>query len=217
MAEELMAIMNPRRRKRRRSLPPRGRGGRFLSRRSRGRRRKYRRNPFVQGLAAANPRRRRRRSVSFSPSRRRYRRNPAMNLRGLTRDVMGAAIGAAGGVAVDFGMRFMPLTWKTGAFGHLVRGGVSVGLGVLGTMVRGQMGRMLADMGKGALTITVYNAARQYITVPMGLGELTDDEVAQVLNPSPTVYEDLPLLEDSAGMGAYSMGMYDEQLTGMED
>lgn len=52
------------RRSRRRRTPPRGRGGRFLSRRSRGRRR-TRRNPLL-GLAA-NPRRRRRRRARRNP------------------------------------------------------------------------------------------------------------------------------------------------------
>lgn len=208
--EELMAVLNPKPKKRHAPRLSRDSRGRFLKRgvtRMSGRtnpkhkakrhskRRPYRKNPFVLGSVAANPKRHH------------YRRNPRPALGALIGEFTGALVGAGGGIAVDAAMRPLPLEWKSGAKGYLARGTASVLLGVVGSFLRGRAGNMLAAASRGALTITVYNAARQYVTVPMGLGELSDDEVSQILeNPSPVVYDQLPNTMPDEGMSEYTLG-----------
>ncbi len=130
----------------------------------RHRKRKYRRNP-VEALAAMNPRRRRR-----------YHRNPRLgfSMQALTGQVMDGALGAIGGVGLDAVMRFVPATWKTGPARYLVKGAGSVLLGVVAGMLKLPAAGKIAT---GAMTVTLYEAAREYVTTPMGLGEYTESDI----------------------------------------
>lgn len=181
MSELLAVLSNPRRKGKKRygkakHRHPRGvmasihtRSGKHVSR-GRWKRSGYRRNPKRRG----------------------YRRNPiGLSMAGLGNDLVSATAGAAGGVAVDFVMRPMPLPLKAGPLNYLVRGVASIGLGILGQAVRLPYA---AEVGRGALAITLYNAVRQYVLLPRGLGELSDDDITKLteaseMNPSQIVGE----------------------------
>lgn len=158
------------------------------------------------------PRKRKRRRMSVSSVRRRFSTNPAPRrglggmLGGLGSQVKDAAIGAAGGLAVDGAMKLAPLAMKSGPMSHLIRAALSLGIGMTGAAMRSPM---LAQMGAGALTVTAYQAAREYVTVPMGLAEYTEDDL-QGLGIVPGL-GDVPGLADASGdnMGEFVSPEYD--------
>jgi len=168
MAELL--LLNPRRRKRRRT--------RLTARRRR-------RNPFAafarnRNAMMANPRRRRRRR---NPSHRmsnlrRYvmrnrRNNPTMALtaRGIGTQVMNAATGAVGALAVDAVMgqvnNFLPPALKTPFVYPVVKMGAAIGLGVL---ARPLLPRHAGLMAAGSMTVTMRDFLRGFLpdALPMG-------------------------------------------------
>lgn len=135
------------------------------------------------------------------PQKRRVRRNP-IGLGGLRSggrslvgaikaQVIGASIGAAGAAALDFALRFAPVSVKTGAMSHVTKAAAAVALGLAG-----RRHALVAQAAQGALAITLYQALRQYVTVPMGMGEISDSDMQQ--------------LADSYGDGD-GMGVYDLQ------
>lgn len=163
MSEELLLI-NPRRRRRR----ARNARGQFVSgarrrrrrnpiaanprrRRRRNpvaalaanpRRRRYRRNPVA---ALANPRRRRRRNpIAVNPRRmrRRRRHNPRMALspRGIMNALIPAGMGAAGAVALDVAMNWIPLPaqFQTPLWRNVARVAGAFGLGYVSSFVLGR-------------------------------------------------------------------------------
>lgn len=136
-------------------------------------------------LLLANPARRRRRKKSTtvakrrkSPRRalamvkrtsvRRYRRNP-IKMRGIMDQVQGAAVGAAGALAVDVAMSKLPLpaALQTGPMKYAAQGLVSIGIGMLvGKVFKNRkLGTQLAD---GGLTVGLYGAGKTLLagTVP---------------------------------------------------
>lgn len=127
-------------------------------------------------------RRRVRRSKARKSSRRviRFHRNPIGGrslFGGMQSTLVNGAIGAAGGVAVDALLKLAPVSLKTGPVSHLTRAGAAIALGMLGNMVKLPFAGALAQ---GAMTIALYGAAREYVTVPMGLSEYTDNDVAEI-------------------------------------
>lgn len=127
--------------------------------------------------AAAAPAKRRKRSKSRAL---RFYRNPAPRRRaglvaGLGDQVIAGAMGAAGGLAVDVALKFAPLNLKTGLMAHLMRGVGAVALGMVGNMVKLPMA---GQMAQGAMTVALYGAARELVTVPMGLSEYTESDMA---------------------------------------
>lgn len=144
-----------------------------------------------------------------------YRRNPralfgggrgAMLGRGLGQELIAALAGAAGGAAVDLMMRPMPLAMKAGPLNYLVRGAASIGLGLIGQLVKVPGA---AELARGAMTITVYNALRQYVLVPRGLGELSEEDVAAIaaMNPEEVVVDGVgEYLLPAPAVGEYTMG-----------
>lgn len=206
--------MNPRR--------ARGPKGRFVKSRRRRRRnpialaanprrRRRRRNPIA---FAANPRRRRRRNpIAFANPRRRRRRNPRasyrrrrnpsmrnmLSLRGLTGALMPAAIGGAGALGVDLMLGYIPLpAWFDSPTGRIVaRVGGAFALGVLASFVVPR--RTATLITAGALTVTAYNALREYaplagISPPAYGGDYSDTRLSYV-SPAPML--------QGRGMGAY--------------
>lgn len=121
-------------------------------------------------VVSANPKRRRRRSrvAAVRVSRRRFRRNPLpSSMSGfLSNSVMPAAVGAAGAVGVDYVLaNFVPLVAPanlvTANTLPLWRIAGAFGVGMLVSMAAGE--KAGAEATAGALTVTAYNMARNYM------------------------------------------------------
>lgn len=188
---EQLLLVNPSKR--------RGRGRKTKAKRSRARRTGHRSHTI---RVHKNPIRSRRHRRSI-----RFHRNPISGgARGLMRTVTGTAvdgaIGAAGGIAVDAMLKLVPVSMKTGPMGHLVRGAGAIVLGLVGGIAKIPAAGKLAT---GAMTIALYNAAREYVTVPMGLGEYTDSDIAELAGLSGALgYDDTAALENGgANVGEF--------------
>lgn len=125
--------------------------------------RKIRRNPAAKAAprvaAKSNPIRRRRRPAvaAYRSIRRRARRNPDGRLMG---QIMNAAVGGAGAVAVDVIQGYLPLptALRTGYMPYVVKAGLGFALGAFG---RDILGQNAARMGAGAMTVALYGALKQ--------------------------------------------------------
>jgi hypothetical protein len=160
MVGEVM-IVNPRAKKRRRPMTAKQR--KYFGPKRR-RTIHVRRNPTAVAAAPTSKRRGRRRArvASFVSAARRRTRGVAGELgEFLTKDLMPAAIGAGGALAVDMvwpHLTFLPDSLQTGPLAPLVRiaGAVAVGMAV--SAVGGKaMGRQAMA---GALVVTVYDIAK---------------------------------------------------------
>lgn len=167
MAAELMMI-NPRHDRRRKVTR---------------KRRAHRRSRRVT-YAARNPRRRSRRRVSRRISRvTRARRNPTRYRRarravgrsvrrvgsgvrgifgGMVRDLLPAGAGAAGALALDAALGYVPLPSfaQSGVPNALTRIAGAFGIGWLGGLVAGK--KFGEEMAVGAVTVTLYDLAKAY-------------------------------------------------------
>lgn len=144
----------------------------------------------------SRPRKGGRRSLKSNPRRsRRLRRNPiGAAFRRAGRGTIGVmplltsgALGAVGGALLDVAMKPVPLAFKTGHLGNAVRIGGSIALGFIAGAIKVPGA---ADIARGAMTISLYKALQQYVTGPMGLGDLSDDDLAA-------------MAEANDGMGAF--------------
>lgn len=100
-------------------------------------------------LRMMNPKRRHRRG---------RRRNPIhLNVMGTVTD---AAYGAAGALALDFAMGYLPLPafFQSGAGNYAAKGGIAIGLGLLADKVL--KFKKAQDIANGALTVVLHEAAR---------------------------------------------------------
>lgn len=120
---------------------------------------------------------RRRTAVSVTSTkvtRRRYKRNPSP--RGIMGQVQGAAVGAAGALAVDVLMAKLPMipaTMKTGVMGSAVQGAVSIGLGmIVGKFANKKLGTQIAD---GGLTVALHGAMKSAVGPSVGLSGYDDN------------------------------------------
>lgn len=154
-----MLLINPRRRKRRG-------GKRKMSALQRqyfgGGRRHKRRRKRSAPLLFSNPRRRSRRRHVM-----RLRRNPS--LRSATSNLMSgmvpAMVGAAGALGVDWALANfganLPASFMQGPLYPVTRIAACIGLGMLaGALVNKRVGSQVAA---GALTVVVYDTAKQYL------------------------------------------------------
>ena len=175
---EALFIVNPRRKKRRKSsrkgkMPAglrrywasrrKGRAAPKRRRRVHAKRRRARRaNPIM------NPRRsHRRRARRSNPvySRRRHRRSNPFSLSGVKGVLVPAAIGATGAVALDvayaYASPYLPATMQTGWFSTLAKIAGAFGIGFAASKVMGR------EKGKtvtlGALTVVGYGAIKPLI------------------------------------------------------
>jgi hypothetical protein len=200
MSELLAILSNPRGKKGHRKGARRGKYGRFVK----GARKAKKSKSVVTTMK------------SVITTRRGYRGNPrGISVQGLGADLMAATAGAVGGIALDLAMRPLPLAIKSGPVNHLVRGAASIGLGLLAQSVRMPFA---GDLARGAMSITLYNAARQYVLLPRGLGELSDDDIAELsaLNPVETVEgvgEYMPALAGPEGIAEYQLGNTEAELS----
>lgn len=152
-----LMLINPKRRTRKKTASPK--------------RRKARRNPF----AAAPARRRRSSAVAVRRAVRRARRNPSPRLGGgVMNDVMNAAIGAGGAVAVETIYNFLPLpvAMKTGMGATVGKAATAVALGMFGKRM---IGRAAGQMAAGALTVIAYDVIKGLMPAPSvaGLGYMS--------------------------------------------
>lgn len=164
---------------------------------------KKRRAPRARKAAAPKRRRKARRSSSTVVATRRYKRNPRFG-GGLVNKVTGAlvpaAIGAAGAIAVDVAMGYLPIPerFKTGPLRHVTNGLAAVGVGLAsGFVLKPEQARQVMN---GGLTVAIYKAGRdavQKFAPKITLAELEDDYVGDL-------EEDLNALlaNEAAGVGA---------------
>lgn len=141
-------------------------------------------------LLLANPRKRRakravakrktptrRRTVSAvtttKVTRRRYKRNPSPRL---MQQVQGAAVGAAGALAVDVLMAKLPMipaNMKSGVMGSAMQGIISIGLGMAASKFGNKkLGAQLAD---GGLTVALHGAMKSAAAPALGLNGFSDN------------------------------------------
>lgn len=158
--------------RRKRRSPTRNAKGHFVkkSRKGRAKRATARRRasgarrPAV-GYTVGSRRIRRRKLNPRASRRRRYKRNPLGGLpsvSGIVGQVVPAALGAAGGLALNIGLSYLPLpdVLKTGWARHGVRLVGALGLGYAARKFLGARGNAVAA---GALTIVVYDIFKQVI------------------------------------------------------
>lgn len=107
---------------------------------------------------APNPIRRRRHATRTvrSAARRRYRRNPVPRTGNLMHLLTSSAQGAMGAIVINTAFNFVPLPamLKTGSMQYVAKGALAV---MLGMFVRN---RMVAEMVKGSLTVTMHDAIK---------------------------------------------------------
>jgi hypothetical protein len=150
---------------------------------------------YVQG-----PKRIRRRKMN--PRRRASRRhsNPRFSVSGITSQLVPAAYGAAGAVALDIALGYIPLPamLTTGYAKHATRIVGALGIGWLaGKFLRGKS----QAIGSGALTVAVYGLMKdvlvQFAPNVKGLGDYEEISVNGYDDPAGTI---------NAGVGAYLGG-----------
>lgn len=176
---ELM-LLNPAKRptKRRRK-------GRALAKGRASRKTRARKNPATRAVMRVS---------AASAKRRRARRNPiGLSGGGLMSQVMQAAQGAAGALAVDAVMTYVPLPamLTTGTMRHVTKAGLAIALGLVGKKF---LGRAAGRMAEGAMTVAAYSAAKEALGgVGMnlaGVGYVSPAQsflpgMAEYINPSP--------------------------------
>lgn len=237
MAEELLLI-NPRRRRARNAK------GRFVknSRKRRrspvaAKRRRRRHNPIA--AVAVNPRRRRRRNpvaimnprrrrhaarhraVGYTVGSRRIRRrkmNPRLSFspRGIMNALIPAGMGAAGAVALDVAMNFVPLPaqFQTPLYKNIARIAGAFALGYVSSFVLGR--EKAKQVTLGALTVASYNVVRDVVTTnfpQLGLHgaetyDLSDLRMGYIspaarLSPGVGAYMRSSMPTPAPGVGAY--------------
>jgi len=204
-------LINPRKRGTTRKRNSKGRFVKSSARRAPAKRRvtRRRRNPTA---LAANPIRRRTRSVARKVSRR--RRNP-IRARGIVAQLMPAVKGAAGAVVTDLAYRFLPtpgpLAMLKGPLAPVTRIGVAFGASKLASMVIGK--KNAGEMLSGALTVIAYGLLNEHVLsrLPIvGVGEYVSgvgyNDAAMSFEPSGGVLPDPGMTDyegEQVGMGEY--------------
>jgi hypothetical protein len=136
--------------------------------------RRGRRSNPIHTVAHAAPARRRRAVAHHVKHRARRRHNP-ISLRGPLSMLMPALQGAAGAVAVNAAIKYLPLPimLKSGATANLTKGVLAI---LLGTFGRKLFGHTAVKMAEGALTVTATNAITQALgKTGLNLGDASGD------------------------------------------
>lgn len=216
----------------------RGKKGRFVKARRKARRKakrvvvaKRRRSRSsgakrpAMGYVQGSKRIRRRK---LNPRRRSYRRhhNPRFSVGGIVNQLTPAAFGAAGGIALDVALGYVPLPdmLKTGYAKHATR---IVGALGLGWVARKFMGRRGGEVAAGALTVAMYSLFKDVLVhfAPSvkGLGDyeeftIADTSMGAYMDPAQKLGAYLPDGSTVPGMGAYLQGDMDLQamMNGMD-
>lgn len=148
-------------------------------------------------------------------SRRRRHSNPRFSVAGLTSQLIPAAYGAGGAIALDVAMGYLPLPamLKTGYAKHATRIVGAMGIGwIAKKFLRGRGSAVAA----GALTVAVYHLLKdvivQFAPQVKGLGdyeEISIDNTADQIGgylPGAAMGAYLPDGSSAPGMGAYLGG-----------
>lgn len=223
MSEELLLI-NPRRRRNARGQFTKG-----VARRRRRRntisvnRRRRRRNPIAavaanprrrryrrrNPVALANPRRRRRRATGYVVGSRRIRRrklNPrVLSPRGILNALIPAGMGAAGAVALDLAMNYVPLPaqFQTPLWKNVARIVGAFGLGYVATFALGR--EKARQVTLGALTVASYTVIRDLVSQNFPQLGLSGAESYDMSDLRMGYLSPAPMLTSARqnGMGAY--------------
>lgn len=130
--------------------------------------------------------------------------------------LMPSVVGGAGALALDVAVAMLPLppTMKTGPMAPLVKAAGAVGIGMLAGQFLGR--RTGEQVAAGALTVTVYNVARQMLAkasggrIP-GLGEYVGEYVSEYVGEPPQLgYESSggQVGFDESELSGYETGVY---------
>lgn len=167
----------------------------------------------AQGYTVGSRKIRRRKLNPRGSRRRRYRRNPIglPSLGSITSQLTAAGIGAAGAMAVNFGLSFLPLpdALKTGYARHGVRLASALVLNMLAKKFLGNK-PWINQATAGALTVIVYDIGKAAIStaapeVAARLGEYEDVSLSGDLDGDEGFYDPASVLSDN-GTGAYLEG-----------
>ena len=158
---------------------------------------------------ATNPAPRKRRKLRAASTahtkRRRVRRNP-ISTGGLMAQIMSAAQGAAGALAVDAVVTYIPFptSMTTGTMKHITKAGLAIALGLVGKKF---LGRAAGRMAEGALTVTAYSAAKEALAgVGMnlsGMGYVSPARQFQAALPAPGMAEYVNNFRQGQNVGEY--------------
>lgn len=160
-------------------------------------------------------RRIRRRKLNPRGYRRRRHHNPRFSVAGITQQLIPAAYGAGGAIALDVAMGYIPLPamLTTGYPKHATRIVGALGIGWVARKFLGSKGQAVAA---GALTVAMYNLLKdvlvQFAPSIKGLGdyeEISIDDTASQLGaylPGSPLGAYLPDGSSAPGMGAYMHG-----------
>ena len=155
------------------------------------------------------------RRLKLNPRRRHRRNNPRFSVSGITSQLMPAAYGAAGGIALDVALGYIPLPamLKSGYPKHATR---IVGAMGIGWAARKFLGSKGAAVGHGALIVAMYGLLKdvivQFAPQVKGLGdyeEISIDNTADQIGaymPGAQMGAYLPDGSSAPGMGAYLGG-----------
>lgn len=174
------------------------------------------RRPAV-GYVVGSKRIRRRK---MNPRRHSRRHNPRFSIAGITSQLMPAAYGAAGAVALDVALGYIPLPvmFQTGYGKHGARIVGALGIGWLARKFLGSKGNAVAA---GALTVAMYSLVKdvvvQFAPSVKGLGDYeeiaidnTADQIGAYMDPAARLGAYLPDGSVAPGMGAYMAGPVDD-------
>lgn len=160
-----------------------------------------------------NPRRRHR-------SRRRH--NPRFSVSGVVSQLMPAALGAGGAIAVDVALGYLPIPaqFTTGYYKHGLRIASALGIGWLARKFLGGRGNAVAG---GALTVAMYMLLKdvivQFAPSVKGLGDYeeiaidnTADQIGAYMDPAYRLGAYLPdgSISQPGPVGAYMNGPIDD-------
>jgi len=160
-------------------------------------------------------RRIRRRKLNPRSYRRRRHHNPRFSVGGIVNQLIPAAYGAGGAIALDVAMGYIPLPamFATGYPKHASRIVGALGIGWVAKKFLGSKGQAVAA---GALTVAMYNLLKsvivQFAPTVKGLGdyeEISIDDTAAQLGaylPGSPLGAYLPDGSSAPGMGAYMNG-----------
>lgn len=184
--------------------------------------RKKRRTPAqrraTRALVARNKKRGRKRNPTpgrSSPSsyRRKRKRNPALaiNQRSLMNFSTIAAKGAAGAIALDVALAYLPLpaTLKTGIIGKVTKAIGAVALGVAANATKLVTTQTAKDMTVGALTVQFTGIGRDLLgqfAPGVALSAYANEDYLDTLGYAGSGWDPSRSLDWNSGMSAYNVG-----------
>lgn len=185
------------------------------SRRKTSTRRKPVRRTRTRTTTAATVRRRSPRRVT-----RRVRRNPAPRKNLIQQTIMPAAMESVGALGLDvlmgYGARWLPANLQTGPLKTIVKGAAAIGIGMVAS--RFMKNTTARDMARGALVVTMHDAARQALQnmapqIPLGAYDDDIDILGMGIYSDFGDYNTAPAIQFNDGVGAYvedyeGMGAY---------